>query len=356
MGQLYRKVLRPLLFLQEAETAHERGVAAMSALAKLPMLCRWMESFLQPSHTRPIELFGLRFPNAVGMAAGMDKNGLCWRAAGAFGFGHVEIGTITARPQPGKPRPRVFRVPELEALVNRMGFNNDGAEAVAARLKKAFRLKNARTIPLGINIGKSKAATLEEAAEDYLVSFNLLAPYASYFTINVSSPNTPELRRLQERERLQGLLSALREANLGRARKLGGKPIPLLLKIAPDLSFPEIDDILSLSETFELDGLIATNTSLWRPPGASGALGEEGGLSGRPIHARSVEVINYIHRATNGRLPIVGCGGIMDGRMAGMTMDAGARLIQVYTGFVYGGPFFPAELAAALCVRQRPWV
>lgn len=351
MGFYYDRLARPALFALDAEAAHERGVQAMGLLGALAPVRRTLEAWtrLPPARTRPINCFGLRFPNAVGLAAGFDKNGVAWRGAAALGFGHVEIGTITLLRQPGNDRPRVFRYPAQEAVINRMGFNNEGAEAVARRLARQPP-PGARRIPLGINIGKSRAAPLDRATEDYLGSFELLADHADFLVVNVSSPNTPDLRKLQEEQRLRELLGALTGAN--RRRAAAGRPRrPLLLKIAPDLGFPQIDALLGVIAEFGLDGIVATNTTLARP-GPLAAAAEAGGLSGRPLRRRSTEIIGYIARATGGRLPIIGVGGIMDFESAGEKLDAGAALVQIYTGLIYRGPFFARELARALAARQ----
>lgn len=353
MGAFYRSVVRPILFLQEEEAAHDLGLLAMRMANGGP--ANWaLHTLTRLRNTEPIELMGLKFPTAVGMAAGMDKNGEIWRAAAALGFGHVEIGTITSQKQTGNERPRLFRYPKEEAIINRMGFNNDGAEAVGKRLKVMGAGKS-RPCPLGINIGKSRTTPLEKATEDYLESFSELAPYADYFSINVSSPNTPELRRLQGGDFLPSLLGALTDANRARAKRLGQRPIPILVKIAPDLSFREIDEILQAICDTGIDGIIATNTSVQRP-GEFRNIEQGGGLSGRPLLPLALKVVNYIHHATEGKLPIIGCGGVSDPRSAGQMMDAGASLVQTYTGFVFGGPFFAAEIAQALSPRQRGWV
>ena len=351
MGQLYEKLVRPALFRLDPETAHARGVQAMTALGAVAPLRRLLESWAQlaAARARPVECLGLRFPNAVGLAAGFDKNGVAWAGAAALGFGHVEIGTVTLRPQPGQDRPRVFRYPAQEAVINRMGFNNEGAEAVARRLARRTP-PGARRIPLGINLGKSRVAPLDQATQDYLGSFALLADYADYLAINVSSPNTPDLRRLQEAAWLRELLPALAGAN--RARVAAGRPRrPLLLKIAPDLEFPQIDAALAAIAEFGLDGIIATNTTLARP-GPFAAVNEAGGLSGRPLAHRATEIIHYVARATGGKLPIIGSGGITDVASAAEKLDAGATLVQVYTGMIYRGPFFARDLARALAARQ----
>ena len=352
MGWLYQNAVKPALFRLDPEHAHELGVAALALLGRVRPLCALLEksSQLSASRHRPVECFGLKFPNAVGLAAGFDKHGRAWPAAAALGFGHVEIGTVTLHAQGGNPRPRVFRYPAQEAVINRMGFNNHGAAALAAHLAK-LPGPGRRQIPLGINLGKSKVTSLDHAVDDYLGSFRLLADHADYVVVNVSSPNTPGLRELQDAAWLLPLLAALVAEN--RARAAAGKPRrPLLLKIAPDLSFPQIDAALGVIADLALDGIIATNTTLARP-GALARATEAGGLSGRPLRRRATEIINYIARATAGRLPIIGVGGIHDEASAGEKLDAGAKLIQLYTGMIYRGPFFARDLAHALAERQR---
>jgi dihydroorotate dehydrogenase len=355
MGFIYERLIRPALFRLDPEVAHERAVEAMAVLGAVAPLRRSLEAWAQQpaARVRPVECLGLRFPNAVGLAAGFDKNGVAWRGAAALGFGHVEIGTVTLLRQPGNDRPRVFRFPAHEAVINRMGFNNHGAEAVGRRLAR-LAPPGTRRIPLGINLGKSRAAPLDKAVQDYLGSFELLADHADYLVINVSSPNTPDLRKLQEEHWLRELLPGLVGANV--ARIATGRPRrPLLLKIAPDLTFRQIDSTLAAITEFGLDGIIATNTTLARP-GPFGAVNQAGGLSGRPLRAPATEIINYIARATNGKLPIIGSGGIMDFASAGEKLDAGATLVQIYTGLIYRGPFFARELAWALAARQdRPF-
>jgi dihydroorotate dehydrogenase len=351
MGFLFERFVRPALFTLDPEVAHERAVEALALLSMVAPLRRMLElaTQLPAGRARPIECLGLQFPNAVGLAAGFDKNGVAWRAAAALGFGHVEVGTVTLLRQPGNERPRVFRYPPEEAVINRMGFNNDGAETVARRLAR-LTPPGARRIPVGINLGKSRAAPLDRAAQDYLGSFELLADHADYLVINVSSPNTPDLRKLQEEHWLRELLPVLTGAN--RARGAAGRPRrPLLLKIAPDLDFRQIDGVLAAVAEFGLDGIIATNTTLARP-GRFGTVNEPGGLSGRPLRARSTEIVNYISRATSGRLPIIASGGITDFASAGEKLDAGATLVQIYTGMIYRGPFFARDLARGLAARQ----
>ncbi|MCF3651837.1 quinone-dependent dihydroorotate dehydrogenase [Synoicihabitans lomoniglobus] len=349
MDFLYEKWVRPLLFQLESERAHELGVTAMAALGWMKPVCRLMESWhrLPESRFRPVEAFGLKFPNTVGLAAGFDKNARAWPAAAAMGFGHVEIGTVTALAQPGNPAPRMFRYPAQEAVINRMGFNNEGADRVSHRLARQPAVGQ-RRIPLGVNLGKSKAAPLDKAVDDYLRSFGKLAEFADYLVLNVSSPNTPDLRKLQDESRLRELLSEVSAANTAR----GAERRPLLLKIAPDLSYGQIDRVLAVIEEFGFDGIIATNTTLARP-GPFAHVEETGGLSGAPVRDRSTRIINYIARTTHGRLPIIGVGGITDAAGAAEKLDAGATLVQVYTGMIYRGPFFAAALARGLADRQR---
>lgn len=355
MGSIYRHVAKPLLFRLDPETAHELAVDGLALLGRFGPVCRALEAInrLPADVYRPVKAFGLEFPNAVGLAAGFDKNARAWPAAAALGFGHVEIGTVTALEQPGNPKPRMFRYPAEKAVINRMGFNNRGSEAVAARLAGQPGIGH-RRIPLGVNLGKSKVTPNEEATQDYLTSFGRLADFADYVVVNVSSPNTPGLRALQDEKPLRELLGALSAANKarGEAAAEGKGRKPLLLKIAPDLSWPQIDAALGVIAEFGLDGIIATNTTLARP-GSFAAVGQTGGLSGAPLLKKSTEIVSYISRATLGRLPIVAAGGICDAAGAGEKLDAGATLVQVYTGMIYEGPFFAAELARACADRQR---
>lgn len=351
MGKYYENLVRPWLFRKDSEVAHTLGVKAMAALGAVPPLCRILERTLGATARRPVRVFGLEFPNCVGMAAGFDKHATAWPAAAALGFGHVEIGTVTALGQPGNPKPRVFRYPAEEAVINRMGFNNEGAEVVAARLARQPQ-RGQRRIPLGINLGKSKVTEIDQAPQDYLASFARLADYADYLVLNVSSPNTPNLRQLQDESKLRELLSAIATANRRRVSDEGKRRVPLLLKIAPDLTWPQIDAVLTVIAEFSFDGIIATNTTLARP-GFFASVNEAGGLSGAPVRRRSTEIVNYISRATQGRLPIIGVGGITDVASAAEKLDAGATLVQVYTGMIYRGPFFAADLARGLADRQQ---
>lgn len=356
MDALYENILRPLFFTQNCEAAHDMALKAMQVVGAIPPLRAAMEYFSLVKAPKPIKVFGLDFPNRVGLAAGFDKDAKVFRAASAFGFGHVEIGTISMLKQAGNPRPRMFRYPQREAVVNACGFPNDGAEQISKRLADMLGGKKRQgKCPLGINIGKSKITPLEDAANDYLFSFNALADFADFFTINVSSPNTPELRKLQGKDFLPNLLSAVCKANEDRSKKLGVKRIPIILKIAPDLTFEEIDAILSILFELKLDGICATNTTVERPADCP-QMEKAGGMSGKPLFEKSLEIVKYISKATDGKLPIIGVGGIVDVEKAGKMMNAGASLVQIYTGMIYRGPFFARSVANGLIWRDSDWV
>lgn len=322
--RLYEHILRPLLFLLDPEAVHHLAMGSLQELSRVPFLLRLLASPAARNLERKV--FGLRFPNPVGLAAGFDKNGVALPAWASLGFGFVEIGTVTALAQAGNPRPRVFRLPELEALINRLGFNNEGAERIGYRLE-ALRASNAWPgIPVGINIGKSRIVPLERAAEDYLQAYRRLRNLGDYFVLNVSSPNTPGLRQLQERNALGNLFKVVQEEGRGR---------PLLAKIAPDLTAGQIDDVIELAETHQLAGLIATNTTIDHSAVPANQR-RDGGLSGRPLRERALQVLQQIRKRT--LLPVISVGGIMTAADAKARFDAGADLIQVFTGFVYRGP------------------
>lgn len=354
MGFIYENIVRPTLFRLDAEQAHERGRQALMTMGRLPFLSKAVRAFNQVSEDKPVKLFGLEFPNRVGLAAGMDKDGEYPKMIEALGFGFTEVGTVTPQGQPGNPKPRLFRYPEHKAVINRMGFNNKGSEAMLQSLSKDFP-KGKRQIPLGINIGKAKETPLEKAVDDYLACFRTLADQADYFTINISSPNTQGLRELQSKKYLWELLNAIREENLANAKRLGHDPHPLLLKIAPDLSYREIDVILEVLTDLDYSGIIATNTTISRPAGFNSD--ETGGMSGhKQLRDQSTKLINYIYKSTEGKLPIVGVGGIDSVEAAGEKVDAGASLVQIYTGWIYKGPFFAKELAKALKSKGEDWI
>jgi dihydroorotate dehydrogenase len=333
---IYERLVRPLLFALSPEAAHNVAIRNLRAASNWPAALRQLERFRPPR--KPTTVFGLTFPNPIGLAAGFDKNGVAVPAWAALGFGFVEIGTVTAKSQPGNPKPRIFRYPEQEALINSLGFNNDGADAVAARLHALRESGRWPAIPVGINLGKSKLAPLEEAVADYLYSFRLLAPLADYIVLNVSSPNTPGLRSLQEHDALTQLLDAVRSGN-ERVRK------PVLLKIAPDLSGPDLQQIIATSEQNGVAGIIATNTTLDHAA-IPRSLDQTGGLSGRPLREKSTEFIREIRARS--KLPLIASGGVADAASAREKLAAGAQLIQVYTGYVYRGPGLLREIVEGL--------
>lgn len=338
---MWDTLLRPLLFLLDAEFAHRFSMGVFILIARVPGVRLLLRSWLaQPDARLHTELWGLPFPSPIGLAAGFDKEASWYEELGALGFGFVEVGTLTGEPQPGNPRPRLFRLPADQALLNRFGFNNRGSEAAS----RALSLRPARDVLVGVNIGKTKVVDNEKAVDDYLASFRRLWPHARYFVVNVSSPNTPGLRQLQDREPLGRLLRALRNENLRLAAGL--RPLPILLKIAPDLTDEQLDDIVDLCLEVGIAGLVATNTTISR----EGLLTEQveqlgaGGVSGKPLTERSRRVVARLYRRLAGRLPIIGVGGVMTGADAWELLRAGASLVQVYTGFIYGGPTFAADL------------
>jgi dihydroorotate dehydrogenase len=312
----------------DPETAHHFALRFLEAAPQIPGGLGLLRRFAPPP--RPRIMFGLQFRNPIGLAAGFDKNGIAIPAWEALGFGFVEIGTVTAKPQPGNPRPRIFRYPSQEALINRLGFNNDGADVVGQRLQRLRASRFRPSIPIGINIGKSKVTPLAEAAQDYLYSFRRLHAVADYVALNVSSPNTPGLRSLQEDEALQQLLEVVMSENARLAA-----PKPVLLKVAPDAPDEALARIAAVCEEFALAGIIATNTTLDHFA-LAGEDDEAGGLSGLPLRTRSTRVIELLRHATE--LPIIGVGGISDARSAREKLRAGADLLQVYTGLIYRGP------------------
>jgi dihydroorotate dehydrogenase len=320
---IYERVLRPLLFSVDPERAHHFALAILRVIG--PILPKPVEA------TAPVSVFGLTFRHRVGLAAGFDKNGLALPAWEALGFAFVEIGTVTAHAQPGNARPRIFRYPKQEALVNRLGFNNDGADVIAARLRKLRESGRWPHIPIGINIGKSRATPLERATDDYLYTFRKLRDHADYIALNISSPNTPGLRELQRAEQLNELLRAL-------SPERGDKP--LLVKIAPDLEHTALDELVSICEQNNVSGIIATNTTLDHSAIPND---EPGGLSGAPLRGKSTAVVRHIAGRTT--LPVVGCGGVFDIASAREKIEAGAKLLQIYTGFIYRGPSLVHELS-----------
>jgi dihydroorotate dehydrogenase len=349
-----------MLFTQNAEQIHNQTMRGLAWAGRRDWVCRALGSFLDAPQM-PVQLFGMTFPNPVGLAAGMDKNAEALPAWAALGFGFTELGAVTWHPQPGNPSPRVFRVIPEAAIINRMGFNNPGAETVAQTLagwREAGRWPNH---PVGMNIGKSKITPLGRAAEDYAKSVRVLLPHLDFFVINVSSPNTPNLRQLQDKAALDEILAAVLEvcgqsaatprAERGNQTRTHGRgvtevasasPKPILVKVAPDLSLEALDEILELAASRRVAGIVATNTTIARPQTEDPALQriyeQPGGLSGLPLKARSTEIIRHIYRQVQGKLPIIGVGGIFSAADAWEKITAGASLLQVYTGLVYEGP------------------
>jgi dihydroorotate dehydrogenase len=340
-------VLRPLLFRLPAESAHRAGFAPLRLLEDL--LERFGGGSAAGDPVLAQDLWGLHFPVPLGLAAGFDKNAELPHVWAAVGFGFAELGTVTAQPQGGNPRPRLFRLPADRALINRLGFNNRGAAAVARAL--AARLRRRRPpIPIGVNLGKSRSAPLDQAVDDYLQSFRALAPLADYVAVNVSSPNTPGLRDLQSAAQLEPLLAALQKENREQAHREGRAARPLLVKVAPDLGEEELSDIAAVALRAQVAGLIATNTTIERPALKSPRhlVEEAGGLSGAPLRDRATAVVRALRRSTRGRLAIVGVGGIFDAEDAYAKIRSGASLLQAYTGFVYEGPGFAPLLSRRL--------
>lgn len=347
MLTVYR-ILRPLLFRLPAEAAHAAGAATLETLGRSAAARAAIQRSLAVQHSALVtEHWGIRFPNPVGLAAGFDKEGRLFNALGALGFGFVEIGTVTALPQPGNPSPRLFRLPADGALLNRMGFNNAGAEALERRLAA-----QAIEPVLGINLGKSKAAPLDRATDDYLHSLERVERFARYLVVNVSSPNTPGLRSLQDGRPLRSLLAALMTRAVKLARQRGEPPKPLLLKIAPDLSDGAVDEATDIALEVGVSGIVATNTTVsrvgLRTPASDVDRMGAGGVSGAPLRTRATEVIRRVFRRTDGALPVIGVGGIFDANDAYAHLRAGARLVQLYTGFVYGGPTVARDINRGL--------
>jgi len=339
---LYRLVIRPLLFVLPAESAHHLTLTLLHWLLKIPFSKVIARSFfsIQPPKSEKI-IFGLQFPNPVGLAAGFDKNAKYIDDLACLGFGFIEIGTVTPLPQPGNEKPRLFRLPKDQAIINRMGFNNDGMEIISERLKK----RKSKVI-IGGNIGKNKITPNENAVDDYVKCFDCLFEWVDYFVVNVSSPNTPGLRELQEKGPLLNILNTLQEKNNQKSQRK-----PILLKIAPDLTNEQLDEIIEIVRQSKIDGLIATNTTISREGLQTGkqaidSIGN-GGLSGLPLKERATEVIQYIYQNSNGEIPIIGVGGIMSAEDALEKMKVGASLVQVYSGFIYKGAGIVKEIVTA---------
>ncbi|GHO83991.1 quinone-dependent dihydroorotate dehydrogenase [Dictyobacter formicarum] len=334
---LFKALIRPALFrasVSDPEIAHHWLMNRMATLSHSQTALKIIEA--ANAYKSPVlerDVFGVHFPNPVGLAGGFDKNGIALPALAALGFGFIEAGTVTRYAQPGNARPRIFRLSEDNALINRMGFPNDGADAIHARLSTLPK----PAIPIGWSIGKSKITPQEEAIEDYLYSLRKLYAFSDFFTINVSSPNTPGLRQLQDKEPLDRLLQAIVQETETIAQKTSSPAKAVLVKIAPDLTESQLDDVIEVCLNRNIRGIIATNTTLARTDLRQNS-SESGGLSGRPLHRRSLEVIRYLSRHLENKIPIVGVGGIFGPDDARRTLDAGASLIQIYTSFIYEGP------------------
>ncbi len=338
---LYKYLLKPILFRFHAERAHYITVSLLKIALAVPGI-KWIFKLLYHSNDAHLkrEIFGLTFPNPVGLGAGFDKDGKSYDAMSHLGFGFIEIGTVTPLPQDGNDKPRLFRLPADQGLINRMGFNNEGVDALVERLKN----RKPSAIMIGGNIGKNKVTPNENAVDDYLICFDKLHPYVDYFVVNVSSPNTPGLRDLQDKEPLTRILNTLMDAN-----KKKNNPKPILLKIAPDLTESQLDDIVDIVSVTQIAGVIATNTTLDRSMLSvdTTSIGM-GGLSGKPLFNRSLEVISYLHNQSNGAFPIIGVGGILCGDDGVAMIKAGASLVQVYSGMVYAGPGLIKEINQAI--------
>jgi dihydroorotate dehydrogenase len=342
MSLLPYSFARPFLFGLDPETAHELTMQSLARLQGTPLEWAYCSRMVDD----PIELAGLKFPNRVGLAAGLDKNARCIDGLGALGFGFVEVGTVTPRPQPGNPKPRLFRLPEANALINRLGFNNDGLEAFIANVKRSSFRKKGRI--LGLNIGKNAATPIENATSDYLVGLEGVYPHADYVTINISSPNTSNLRSLQSDEALDGLLGAIAERRAALARR-HGRRVPIFVKIAPDLDGAQIEVIAAALKRHGMDGVIATNTTISRDAVKGLPHAEEaGGLSGAPVLEASNRVIAQLRAVLGKQFPIIGVGGIMSADDAVSKIRAGADVVQIYTGLIYRGPELVTQAARAI--------
>lgn len=335
---MYKQLIRPVLYRFDPEKIHYSTFRMMRAMRSLGLLKPFFGNKVNIDKRLEREVFGIRFPNPIGLAAGFDKNAAVYNELSQLGFGFIEIGTVTPKPQEGNPKKRLFRLVEDQAIINRMGFNNLGVMAAVEKLKS-----NNGKVLIGGNIGKNKDTPNERAVEDYLISFKALFPYVDYFVVNVSSPNTPNLRDLQDKEPLTKLLLTLQEVNNKKS-----SPKPILLKIAPDLTDSQLLDIVEIVKTTAIDGVIATNTTIGRENLKSDGKKEAGGLSGKPLTERSTEVIRFLHDKSGGSFPIIGVGGIHSAKDALEKLNAGASLIQLYTGFIYEGPKLISEINNAI--------
>lgn len=339
---MYKQLIRPVLYQFDPEKIHYFTFRMMRILRSIGLLKPFLGSKINYDKRLEREVFGIRFPNPVGLAAGFDKNAAVYKELSQLGFGFIEIGTVTPKPQEGNPKKRLFRLVKDEAIINRMGFNNLGVQEAVKNLKN-----NNGKVLIGGNIGKNKVTPNEHAVDDYLISFDTLFPYVDYFVVNVSSPNTPNLRDLQDKEPLTKLLTALQKENNSKP-----KCKPILLKIAPDLTDTQLLDIIDIVKTTAIDGVIATNTTITRENLKSENKNEVGGLSGKPLTARSTQVIKFLHDNSNGSFPIIGVGGIHSAEDALEKLDAGASLVQLFTGFIYEGPQLITAINKAILDKE----
>jgi dihydroorotate dehydrogenase len=352
MSLLPYSLARPFLFSLDPETAHEVTMDALARLQRTPLDCAFGNAAVED----PIELAGLRFPNRVGLAAGLDKNARCIDGLGAMGFGFVEVGTVTPKAQPGNPKPRMFRLPQRNALINRLGFNNEGLDTFLTNVQRARFRRDAGKAPmlLGLNIGKNAATPIERAVDDYLVCLDGVYPHADYVTINISSPNTKNLRALQSDEALDGLLGAIADRREELATTHGWR-VPVFVKIAPDLDEAQVDVIAATLRRHGMDGVVATNTTIARDAVKGLPHAEEaGGLSGAPVLAASNRVIAQLRAALGPAFPIIGVGGILSAEDAVSKIHAGADVVQIYTGLIYRGPQLVAQAARAIAQLRAP--
>ncbi len=345
---MYKFLIRPVLFLLDAEAAHHFSFSAIKLFSKLGFGGLFRSVFAMDDPRLEREVFGVKFKNPVGLAAGFDKDAKLYNEFSDFGFGFVEIGTVTPKPQPGNPKKRLFRLLEDKAIINRMGFNNNGVFEAVEQLKKKHR------VIVGGNIGKNKVTANQDAIKDYLICFEALFEHVDYFVVNVSSPNTPGLRELQDKEPLTKLLKKLKSHNGKLAKKLNKKEKPILLKIAPDLTDDQLQDIISIVTDTQIEGVIATNTTIERTDLKSHLIltEEKGGLSGKPLTKRSTEVIRFLSEKSNKAFPIIGVGGIHSPEDAMEKLEAGADLVQLYTGFIYEGPGLIKKINKAILEKM----
>jgi len=345
---LYRKMVRPIFFKMDPETAHHVTISGLQAMGKIPGGTSLLSMMYGVRETPELsmDLWGIRFPNPIGLAAGLDKDGQAVRAFSSIGFGFIEVGTVTPKPQPGNELPRLYRLVQDEALINRMGFNNRGAAYLAKQLDRIQRLKQQR-IPIALNIGKNKLTSNETATDDYIECIRILYPYGDFFVVNISSPNTPDLRKLQHGDELRQLLEAVTQ-EMDVQKEKYQRQLPILIKIAPDLGDEELEQVVETISKSRISGIIATNTTISRDGLTHQNSREIGGLSGKPLAKRSTEVIRSIYKLTGGRIPIIGSGGVFTAEDAYEKIKAGASLVEIYTALIYSGPGVNQQITRGL--------